>query len=572
MRPGHGDFMAGLQENLTAIEREGKRKVRAEKREYHRSHVETLVENQEQIAKTIERLYAAVYQSPEGSTPEILMEFTRNNRDGFFSEEASEQFAVVLDKYRQRREVVQEFIRENRTASAMFEKCFGSKPRGRVEVIPGPMTIAFRCFDDEDYIAAYTHGVLPENGPGLKEQAVEKAKKSGGAAFPVVKVSELAGCVIAERVGNNFEDRQILRKRGEVKLEGRNKNTWQSFDYPKQKNADVVYIQTAMGEKWGLHLTRGKQGEVLGVRVIRGEGLRAISEAIDVLEPGHIKISVPTKQYAAPQWVELEFKRNSFAIFDHTKEGMEFYTLEHTGTQRVVRNESLSKRIRLHEEQHQFNKLFNPQTNEYISSLIASEFKTLEHRIGKYPEEAVTLVARKIAQIFRMVHIDGRARDEIIANIREGRSPEEIFLILTKDSPDSLYDFKNDVIALDGGVKKTYQEYFEIKVYNLTWVLLNAGTASFILKGDGYSIHLNLPKKLIVQDKEMVVEEVRKVLSEDYKKKLEQWTSVITSMKKAGYSEREIIPFLNMLPINRWQSSARRLLKAKDSNVRSASA
>ncbi|HYV33345.1 MAG TPA: hypothetical protein VE973_00655, partial [Candidatus Limnocylindria bacterium] len=231
----NANFAYNLKTDLQGVEEAGRRSIREKKREVTTNAKRELIVEQERIAKTIESLYDSVYHSPDKATAELLMDWTEHHKEGPFSAEVAQNFSKAIENYRKKREAVQRFIGDNyKSSKIMFEKCFGLSPKGKVEAIAGPMSLTFRCFEDEDYFAAYSHGV--PDAEGAKAKAIEKASGSGGAAFFSVKQPQLTGCVIAERVHKNFEQRPIYHKR-EIEISGRQKNSWQRFEYPKGNEA-----------------------------------------------------------------------------------------------------------------------------------------------------------------------------------------------------------------------------------------------------------------------------------------------------------------------------------------------
>src|SRR3989338_4127538 len=261
-----GGLVGDLKEELQAIEEVGRQRIHGKKREALERKKSGVIETQERISQTIATLYDVVYHYPDRATPEILMDFV-HKADGNFSPLVKERFTNAIEGYRKKRALIRSFIGENRDPVVMFEKCFGVAPKGKVEVKPGPMTICFRCYEDEDYIAAFIHGDVPES---REERAgkIEKAKKSGGAAFSQVKVSELAGCVIAERVGNNFEDVPTYTKR-EVRIQGREKNTWQHFQYPTEADSNLIIFNIPTVGEVEAHLRRDEKGNVSGLSLVQ---------------------------------------------------------------------------------------------------------------------------------------------------------------------------------------------------------------------------------------------------------------------------------------------------------------
>ena len=237
-----------------------------------------------------------------------------------------------------------------------------------------------------------------------------------------------------------------------------------------------------------------------------------------------------------------------------------FETKEYLGVKRTIKDKERSKKIRLHEEQHQFNKLFDPKSDTAYDTPYF-EFKRLDAYAKAHPEQNVTaLFAKKFAQIMRQLYIDTRARDEIIAYTRDGRSAEEIFVTLSKNG---LYDFKNDEVNLTTGEKTDYKKLILRNTRALTKRLLETGKTFYKWDKGGFIVEVGTKKPWAPEDEVFVDMQTNAVLGAEYQRKLRRWTNLVKYMKEAGYETREIVPFLSMLPINRWHSSVRRLLRSK---------
>ena len=75
---------------------------------------------------------------------------------------------------------------------------FGIKPNGKIEVIEGPMTIHFRCFNPEDYARIRFQTFLRENDNNPKPDEISIAQMTGGVSIPYALIQELHGTITAE--------------------------------------------------------------------------------------------------------------------------------------------------------------------------------------------------------------------------------------------------------------------------------------------------------------------------------------------------------------------------------------
>lgn len=86
----------------------------------------------------------------------------------------------------------------------LYQALFGARPDGRVEVITGPMTFYFRCFDDRDYARIHEEKFLKSAVIG--EDDITEANKSGGVHLRSAPLAALEGTLIAENTAHNPEE------------------------------------------------------------------------------------------------------------------------------------------------------------------------------------------------------------------------------------------------------------------------------------------------------------------------------------------------------------------------------
>lgn len=167
------------------------------------------LENQKKgVAEVIEGLLAAIKENPDLGREGLLKIVEGQATTYRFSSEQIALFLTAFDEFERKHKAVSEAY-QRYNPKALFKACFGREPKGRVEVIEGPMTLTLRCFDADDYIWAntfYLHGG-DENkfrAPELREIKNSKLL-SGGAALPTVNRQELADTINIENAANNME-------------------------------------------------------------------------------------------------------------------------------------------------------------------------------------------------------------------------------------------------------------------------------------------------------------------------------------------------------------------------------
>lgn len=151
-----------------------------------------LIHQKEGIAQTIEELRKIIEANP-GVTKEFLLsrvqgpaqEYRFNRRQLFY-------FKLGIEGYLEKHLAVEKYRTEYPDDTNLFEACFGRKPEGKIEVVKGPMTFYFRCFNPDDYAFIYNH--FSET----KDKA--RAYQATGAAIPKAEREELWGTITAENV------------------------------------------------------------------------------------------------------------------------------------------------------------------------------------------------------------------------------------------------------------------------------------------------------------------------------------------------------------------------------------
>ncbi len=173
-----------------------------------------------------------------------------------------------------------------------------------------------------------------------------------------------------------------------------------------------------------------------------------------------------------------------------------------------------------HEEQHKLNRLFQPQT---------------PREKMRFPTKDTSLeaVSNKIIGYSReLCGIDARVRDEVLAHIKDGRSPKDIFKRISEFNS---YDYP-----------KIYQELIK----NIPEVIQNTFKESHIQVGWNYSATIN---------HEEAKKFVDNYFEKEYKKDLKKWIDAITVLEDKSYSKDEIVNLLYGYPIVEWPSIARRM-------------
>jgi len=110
--------------------------------------------------------------------------------------------------------------------AALYEHVFRRTPVGKIEIIKGPISLYFRCFDLHDYAWIHNQAFFNQN-VNLTEDNLRDANKSGGCAIATAVPEDLKGVVIAENSTYINNDWESIRKHEEEHVIRRIiKNEW----------------------------------------------------------------------------------------------------------------------------------------------------------------------------------------------------------------------------------------------------------------------------------------------------------------------------------------------------------
>lgn len=109
----------------------------------------------------------------------------------------------VIYKYVKKHNFIRQIRQQYPNDGDLFKAIFGVSPEGRVEVITGPMTLYFRCFDDRDYSRIWNKKFSAKENLDVEE--IKRANKSGGVHLNEGPLPELHGTLIGENTAHNPE-------------------------------------------------------------------------------------------------------------------------------------------------------------------------------------------------------------------------------------------------------------------------------------------------------------------------------------------------------------------------------
>ena len=278
-------------------------------------------------------------------------------------------------------------------------------------------------------------------------------------------------------------------------------------------------------------------------------------EVIDGIMTLHIKCS-DEEDYNFAYSVGIE-KSESIELDDKKLEsniGALLSRSEIFGLKNIVSIGRGDNKVMRHEEQHDFNKLFEARGEiESVESTVDKSLSTLkskDYEEGEAKEKVIYAVTRYLKKLV----FDGSVREEILSFYREGVSSGSLLNRL------SSYEFIKDYEESHGLLEEEVRISIEDHVREVSYKESVAKDESYLGKNEqGYVIDY---KKLSISENE-IRPYVDKVFGEELINDLRKWISAIAQLEKMGYSRDDTLALLYQEPVDKWPALVRRLIKVK---------
>ncbi|MEK9152272.1 MAG: hypothetical protein AAB692_02805, partial [Patescibacteria group bacterium] len=130
-------------------------------------------------AGATENVYAAAMQLKKSELPEhALAGFVSSSAYEIgLNDDARDRVERAVEKIFDRRRAIDELMSLGKNPDNVFRICFGRSPVGRVDIIPGPVTVYFRCANLEDYALIHS-GVYAQGRDKVSDEERELANRS----------------------------------------------------------------------------------------------------------------------------------------------------------------------------------------------------------------------------------------------------------------------------------------------------------------------------------------------------------------------------------------------------------
>ncbi len=175
-----------------------KKLPREEKRDALEEYKEKLVEQKEGLADMQEYFIKLIRKNPDISFEELNEEVEREGKELGLTPFQRIMARQILSRYKVKHEAIKEIRNQYQKDSDLYKNLFGRDPKGKIEVVKGPMTLYFRCHDPEDYALIHSQAFI--NKRQLKPEDLEAANLTGGISLGSAPIPGLEGTIIAENV------------------------------------------------------------------------------------------------------------------------------------------------------------------------------------------------------------------------------------------------------------------------------------------------------------------------------------------------------------------------------------
>ena len=187
-----------------------------------------------QIIKNIEANPDVSFDELYKKLTKIYDQFSLTGEEWSVGEEA-------IKTYIKKHGAIRRIRKEYPDDSELFEATFGIEPKGKVEVLEGPMVIYFRLYNIEDYARIYANYTPKAEAT---PEDIEKASKSGGCvARTPVNPEILRGSIILENVqsgrpADHPRAKEVFKHEGQHALNNLFKErSWKKSDFSEMTNA-----------------------------------------------------------------------------------------------------------------------------------------------------------------------------------------------------------------------------------------------------------------------------------------------------------------------------------------------
>ncbi|MDD5069060.1 MAG: hypothetical protein PHN89_05710, partial [Candidatus Pacebacteria bacterium] len=354
------------------------------------------------VAKIILEFRSIIEKNPDISRHDLIDEVYRRRHQGEITDIQAGNLIEASHAYASQHETVEEHARLYPEASALYEACFGKKPKGRVEMKVLPICFYIQCYDSEDY--AFARAV----GSGISSPSVddvEKIPSSIGCALSKTRISDLNDAVTLENT-----ERVLRHKEIGVSKEIKEQDfIWDEkrWDYAHLSVGDLTCDINCFPEEKGkpnlIAVFNLENGEGVTVERVKKSGKIILKVAGEVVQEEEFVFPLEKK---GVQYGEIVIGTKEMRFRNTSGQKASIGKTEYIDEKEI--DQSASEMTRIHEEQHIFNRLFKPASDRpwlFVDSVSRGE--------AIKDKSKTTEILRDFFRLIRAEIYDQRARDEI---------------------------------------------------------------------------------------------------------------------------------------------------------------
>ena len=135
---------------------------------------EKLFSQKEHLMRTQNLIMESIRKNPNIDIAEVRELIKNEQETGAFNEGQIKTIEDTFGRYQKKHEAIKNIRQAHPDDGELFNAAFGFKPEGKIEVVESPLSLAFRCFSQADFIRLYA------DTPHAKVLSPEMAAHMGG--------------------------------------------------------------------------------------------------------------------------------------------------------------------------------------------------------------------------------------------------------------------------------------------------------------------------------------------------------------------------------------------------------
>jgi hypothetical protein len=105
------------------------------------------------LARVQDLMIDEIRRHPEKSTDELYEMATELGTEFGMNEKQKKEARKALEKYEKQHKAIEKIRKEHKKDEDVFKELFWKEPKGKTEVVQSPVSLYFKCYDFEDYLA-----------------------------------------------------------------------------------------------------------------------------------------------------------------------------------------------------------------------------------------------------------------------------------------------------------------------------------------------------------------------------------------------------------------------------------